>query len=178
MYRNPQLKPGLAALATWLIENHYSSHAIGRVQAFVAVNGTLAGAPMLEPADEPEAEEAFTAALPAVALASDAWDRDQSVLFDTEMLVEGHPWPIPAQGDDDRTVPPPGIDPEPYEPTAEDDAAYRAWLADREEAGDREPVLPPIAGGAPEPEPFTPSAEDWRDYHRHFDAVEPRYGYK
>jgi hypothetical protein len=29
-----------------------------------------------------------------------------------------------------------------------------------------------------EPEPFTPSAADWEDYRRHFDQVEPRYGYE
>jgi hypothetical protein len=148
LYRNPALKPGLAALVGWLLDHHYSSHAIGRIENFVAVHGTLAGS-MIDPEDEPAAEETFCAALPAVPLDSAAWDRDSGVLFDVELLSRGiHPWPIPAVGDDDRAEP--------------DDFAAAA-LEDL--------ALPPVAGGSPDDE-SEPSEADWRDYSEWSEALE------
>jgi hypothetical protein len=130
-YRNPAYRPGLAALVGWLLDHSYSSHAIGRIEAHVATTGTLAGS-MIEPEDEAGAEEAFTAALPAVDLDSDAWDRDTGVLFDVAMLAEGnHPWPIVGGPDDDRDF----------------DAAMAA-LEDLPTANGWTP-LPPVSGGAP-----------------------------
>jgi hypothetical protein len=129
MDRNPQLGHGLDALVCWLLENHYSEHAIGRIRRHVAVNGTLAGS-IVEPEDEPGAEEAFVDALPPVDLASECWGRED-VIFDVEMLLAGsHPWPFPAEGDDDRIAP---MADGAYVPTAEDEACYERWLRDRED---------------------------------------------
>jgi hypothetical protein len=110
LHRNPTFRPALAALVAFLMERGYTSTAIGKVFDFAATQGTLAGCEWLDPEDEAAAEEAFVDALPALDPASEAWDRDTSVIFDVEMLAEGnHPWPIPAVGDDDRTVPPDAV---------------------------------------------------------------------
>jgi hypothetical protein len=86
MYRNPALRPGLAALVAWLLEQRYSSHAIGRIEGHVAVHGTLAGS-MIDPEDEAAAEEAFVGGLDAVPGDSDAWGRPDTFL-DVESLLE------------------------------------------------------------------------------------------
>jgi hypothetical protein len=161
MYRNPALHPGLAALVAWLLEQRYSSHAIGRIESFVAVHGTLAGS-MIEPEDEAEAEAVFVDALPAVPLDSDAWDRDQAVTFDAVMLAAGnHPWPTPAVGDDDRAAP------------SDFDAAMDSL----------EDLPAPVCGGAPR---YEPTPEDWaslrawsEDLDRRRDAADsPMWGYE
>jgi hypothetical protein len=69
--RNPALRPGLAALVSWLQDQRYSSHAIGRIENYVAVHGTPAGI-MIEPQDEAPADEAFAEGLDAVPGDSDA----------------------------------------------------------------------------------------------------------
>jgi hypothetical protein len=143
MYRNPALRPGLVALVAWLLEQRYSSHAIGRIERYVAVHGTLAGS-LIEPEDEAAAEEAFVEALDAVPSDSDAWDRPDAFL-DVESLLD----PRSAVGVEppagDRSIPP--------------DAAIVP-----PELDDDLPCVTPISGGAPEP--FQPSPEDWEDYHR------------
>jgi hypothetical protein len=145
MYRNPAYRSGLVALVTWLLENHYSAHAIHYIEDFVAVHGTLAGS-MIDPEDEAVAEEEFVSALPAVAGDSEAWD-DPSVFLDIELLAAGrHPLPFGPEPEGD----------------VRDFAA--AALEDL--------PLPSISGGAPEPEPFEPSPADWNDYRAHFDRVD------
>jgi hypothetical protein len=152
LYRNPSLKPGLAALVGWLLDHHYSSHAIGRIENFVAVHGTLAGS-MVDPEDEAAAEEAFVAALPEVAGDSPAWDRED-IFMDVELLAAGiHPWPIPAVGDDDR------MEPDDFAAAALEDLA-----------------LPPVAGGSPDDE-SEPSEADWRDYSEWSEALEMKRWY-
>jgi hypothetical protein len=154
LHRNPQLAPGLSALAAFLIDQHYSSHAIGRIEAYVATHGTLAGS-MIEPEDEAGAEEAFVSALPELPADSEAWDRDTGVIFCTEWLADGsHPFPIPVIGDDDRTIPP-DADLLPPELDPDDDDA------DIEAIGRFLQSLPPIAGGAPAP--YEPTPEDLAD---------------
>lgn len=105
LYRNPTFKPALAALVEHLMKKDYSSHAIGKIFNFVAVHGTLYGS-IIEPEDEEEAESIFVANLPEVPDSSDSWDRDQSVIFDVELLSNGnHPWPLVQDVDDDRREP-------------------------------------------------------------------------
>jgi hypothetical protein len=164
LYRNPAYRPGLAALVGWLLEQRYSSHAIGRIEGHVAVHGTLAGS-MIEPEDEAAAEEAFVEALDAVPGNSDAWDRPDAFL-DVESLLEprGAVPDEPPAGD--RSIPPDAVIMPP-------------------ELDDYLPCVTPISGGAPEP--FQPSEADWRDYHewsedldrrRMEDEQTPRYGYE
>ena len=156
LYRNPQLRPGLAALVAFLMERDYTSHAIGKVFDHAAVNGTPTGSPYLDAEDEAGAEAAFVDALEPVPFDSPAWDGEVMCL-DAGMLAEGnHPWPIPTrpEDDDDRTIPP---DAELVPPEVLELAA----------AG-----LAPIAGGAPEP--FIPSAADWEDYRRWADETDAR----
>jgi hypothetical protein len=161
-YRNPQFRPGLAALVAFLMGRDYASTAIGKVFDFAATQGTLAGCEWLDPEDEAAAEEAFVDALPELDLTSDAWDRDTSVIFDVAMLAaDVHPLPF---GDG------------PDAPDADPMLAFPGARPLAERLG-----IPPVSGGAPEPEPFTPSEEDWRDYREHFDRlerVEPLYGYE
>src|SRR5262249_12797393 len=71
-YRNPQLRPGLAALVEFLMDGDYSSHAIGRICDFVACNGTLEGS-LVDPEDMAEAEAIFVDALPPLDFDSPAW---------------------------------------------------------------------------------------------------------
>lgn len=171
IYLNPALRPGLDALDWWLADAHYSQHARERIVSFAAAEGTLTGSPYLEAEDEADATDTFIGALPAVAGDNPAWD-DQTVILDARLLADGnHPWPIPiVSDDDDRTIPPeldpeeeetgefgppPGIDPEPYEPTEEDMAELRRWELETE--GRRLGLeLAPIRGGAP----AGPSDED------------------
>jgi hypothetical protein len=61
---NPLLTPGVDALRGWLVDAHYSEHAIGRIARYTAAQGTPTGAPMLEAEDEAGATEAFVAGLP------------------------------------------------------------------------------------------------------------------
>jgi hypothetical protein len=95
---------GLAARVAWLLEQRYSSHAMGRIESHIAVHGTLAGS-MIEPEDEAAAEEAFVEGLDAVPGDSDAWDRPDAFI-DLESLLEPRR-PVaaepPAEG---RSIPP------------------------------------------------------------------------
>jgi hypothetical protein len=133
----------------------------------VATTGTLAGS-MIEPEDEAGAEEAFTAALPAVAYDADAWDLPDAFL-DVAMLADDcHPLP--------------------FGPESEGDAGGSAAAAPALED------LPlAVSGGAPGPdedewraacemfrgpEPYTPTAEDLAEKHAHREATECRYGYE
>jgi hypothetical protein len=86
LYRNPAPRPGLAALVGWLLEQRYSSHAIGWIESHVAVHGTLAGS-LMEPEDEAAAEEAFVEGQDAVPGDSDAWNRPDACI-DVESLLE------------------------------------------------------------------------------------------
>src|SRR5262249_35985273 len=71
-YRNPQLRPGLAALVDFLMGRDYTSHAIGRIFDFAACNGTLEGS-IIELEDMADAEAAFVDALPSIGFDSPAW---------------------------------------------------------------------------------------------------------
>jgi hypothetical protein len=106
-HRNDTFRPALAALVEVLMRRNYTSHMIGRIFDHAAVHGTLAGAPGLDPADEAAVEEAFVDNLPELPADSEAWGRNQDVLFDVEMLLEGnHPWPLVQDCDDDREFEP------------------------------------------------------------------------
>src|SRR5262249_46021853 len=142
-----------------LCDRSYSSHAIGRIFDFVACNGTLEGS-MVEDDDMADAEAVFVDNLPPVAWDSEAWDRDTSVIFDTELLSRDvHPWPIPTVGDDARAEP--GRDCEAGCPPVPDplrDAFLTPEEWDAIEAFEDEPTgefpavgIAPIAGGGPEP---------------------------
>jgi hypothetical protein len=164
MYCNPALRPGLAALVAWLLDQRYSSHAIGRIEGHVAVHGTLAGS-MIEPEDEAAAEEAFAEGLDAVSADSAAWDRPDAFI-DVESLLEPR-----------RAVA--------AEPPAEDRSIPAGAAIMPPELDDDPPGIAPISGGAPEP--FEPSPADWEDYHRWSeerdrprteDEQTPWYGYE
>lgn len=134
------------ALAAYLMARNYSAWSRRNILAHVERAGELAGAValgLLDAEDEAEATEIFVANLPAEPMCHRDWD-DESVILDVELLIQGaHPWPIPTLGpedDDAREFPPPSIEPEPYDPTAEDEADYLAWLADREARPDRHSV--------------------------------------
>jgi hypothetical protein len=98
--RNPALRPGLDALSLWLAEQRYSTHAIGRILAHAATEGTPTGSPYLDAEDEAGAREAFVDALAPVPGDSPAWD-DPAVYLDAESLREAADDP----GDADRSIP-------------------------------------------------------------------------
>jgi hypothetical protein len=155
LHVSPSVRKALGELATLLRDYHYSEHAVGQVVAYTAREGTPTGSPYLDREDEADAEAVYVAELEPVDLASDAWDRDTSVIFDAAMLADGsHPWPIPVTGDDDPTEP--------------DDFAAAA-LEDL--------ALPPVAGGSPDddgPAPYEPTAEDLADFGRWSEDLERR----
>jgi hypothetical protein len=143
-YRNPQLRPGLAALVEFLMERDYSSHAIGRIFDFAACNGTLEGS-LIEPDDMADAEAAFVDNLPALDYHNPAWGSDEDLEdLDVPPISDG-----PDAPDADPRIRFPGI----------------ASLAERM-------APPPIAGGSPEP--YVPTEADWEDYRRWSEAMDAR----
>jgi hypothetical protein len=162
LHRNPALRPGLAALTAWLMNECYSSYAVGRIFDHMAVHGTLAGCMLLDPRDEAGAEEAFVNGLAAVSMESSAWDREQGVYLDVELMAAGtHPCPValtpPELEDLDDFDGPDGPDAAWYHPSSPNHPALRA-------AG-----LAPISGGSPEP-----SEADWLDYSEWSRTLEAR----
>jgi hypothetical protein len=142
LYVGPSTRQALEALTTLLLDYHYSGHAIGRIAAYVAREGTPTGCPTLDPEDEADATEAYVTSLAEVPLDSPMWDKYEDVCLDVALLEAGtHPWPIPAFGDDDREAPDGALPPirggsdeaEPFVPSDEDWAAYREW-AERHDA--------------------------------------------
>jgi hypothetical protein len=128
--RNPVLAQGLQLLSWWLEDNHYSATARDAIVRHTSIAGTPTGAAMLEPADESEATEAFVQGLKDISYDDPTWDREDMCL-DAELLSrDEHPWPIPAQGDDDED----GLAVDIIEPryTAQDGADYERCLRDRE----------------------------------------------
>ncbi len=162
LHVSPSVRKALGELSTLLEDYHYSQHARESICAYVAREGTVTGAPGLDAEDEADASWVFENELEPVPFDSEAWDRDQGVIFDVELLIAGnHPWPLVQDQDDDRTAP-------------DFDASRRAIAA-----SDPIPPLPPTSGGAPDDEPeFTPSPADWEDYRNHFDQHEPMFGYE
>jgi hypothetical protein len=162
-YRNPQFRPGLAALVELLMDRNYNSHAIGRIFDFVACNGTLEGS-LVEEEDMAAAESAFVAALPEVPYGSSAWGSVD------EPAAEPGQEADPDSDDDLVGLPEPPLGP-PDEWSAdgqdESESPTREFPASPVEPPDSWPggaaagwALAPIAGGAPA---FEPSAEDWAD---------------
>jgi hypothetical protein len=103
---SPSTRKALEALATLLLDYHYSGHAIGRIAAYAAANGTPTGCPYLDREDEEDANMVFEREQEPVSFDSECWGRDTSVIFDVPLLTEGrHPWPIVGGPDDDREHP-------------------------------------------------------------------------
>jgi hypothetical protein len=149
LHRNPALRPGLAALVSWLLESDYNAHCIGRIFDYTAVEGTPTGCPELDPTDEYGANSVFCDALDLVPYNAPAWDHDD-VFLDAELLAAGtHPFPMPEP------------------PDAPDDGPHARFPGVR--------ALPRISGGSPAAEPFTPSQADWDDYSRWSRELEGRY---
>jgi hypothetical protein len=98
--RNPALRPGIDALSFWLAEQRYSTHAIGRILAHAATEGTPTGSPYLDPEDEAGATDAFVDALAPVPCDSLAWD-DPGVYLDAESIREA----ADGRGAVDRSIP-------------------------------------------------------------------------
>jgi hypothetical protein len=148
LYVSPSTRKALEALATLLLDYHYSAHAIGRIAAYAAANGTPTGCAYLDREDEADATEVFVAELGPVDYDSPAWARED-VFLDVELLAAGtHPAPF---GEPDLATL--------ISHEAPDGPAVARKLMD---AG----LLPPLAGGAPDDEwpAFTPTAEDLADY--------------
>lgn len=149
---NPSLAIALDDLASILRDYHYSEHAVGRIVAYTARQGTPSGCPELDPEDECDAEAVYVEGLPEVPMDSPAWDREDAFLV-VEWLAAGvHPLPFAAEPDDDT-----GEWPVPAEADAPDASPHArfpgiASLAERM-------ALPPLSGGSPEP-----TAEDLSDY--------------
>jgi hypothetical protein len=160
LHRNPALRPGLSALATWLMESSYTAHAVGRIFDFTAAEGTPTGCPELAPEDEAAATAVFCDALDAVPYNSPAWD-DESVILDTRMMASGtHPFPC---------------GPEPDGPDAPDAGMSRsAALGELIRTGSVR-AMPPLGGGSPDAAPFEPSEADWDDYSRWSRELDRRY---
>jgi hypothetical protein len=84
---NPALRPALDGLAGLLTNYHYSAHAASRIVAYVAAEGTLAGAPGLDPEDEPVAETTFVNGLEPVGFDDPAWGSLED-LDDLDAIIE------------------------------------------------------------------------------------------
>jgi hypothetical protein len=108
IYRNPQLRSGLAALVEHLMDRSYSSHAIGRIFDHVARNGTLEGS-LVEPDDMSDAERVFVDSLPALDFDNSCWGEHDDLL----PRVSG--------------AAPEYEEYEEYQPTPEDIAELHAW---------------------------------------------------
>lgn len=203
MYRNPSLRPGLAALDAWLQDGEYTENARGRIVAYTAANGTPTGCIELDPADEYGASSVFCDAMDLVPYSSDAWSAPD-VFLDVELLANGtHPFPMgPEEPERDLLGPGPillgpddgGPDPEPAD-APDDRRSWSSHFADWIERG----IVPPVAGGSeeatfepsptewraacdlfrqPEPARPGPTPSDWEEYRERFDAVEPMWGYE
>jgi hypothetical protein len=85
--RDPSLRPGLDALSLWLAEHDYPMHAIDRILAHTATEGTPTGSPDLDPGDEAGATEAFVDALAPVPGDHPAWD-DPTIHPNGESILE------------------------------------------------------------------------------------------
>ncbi len=127
-YRNPQLRPGLAALIEFLMDRGYDCSPVRwAIYEHAATRGTLEGSP-IDPEDMAAAEACFVDALEPVPSDSPAWD-DPAVYLDAESLLEADAGP---DGDHDA----PDADPHARFPGI-------ATLAER-----RGPA--PMSGGSPE----------------------------
>jgi hypothetical protein len=159
-YRNPTLRPGLAALVALLMERNYSGRMVGKVYDFAAVHGTLAGS-MIEPEDEAAAEAAFVDALPAIDFDSPVWGSDEGL--DVDAGSPPLPDPMPEYRSPEEWE---ATEPGPIEPPDDWKGSAAAGWASLAEAG-----IAPIAGGAPD---FQPSEADLEDYGRWSAALDAR----
>jgi hypothetical protein len=96
------IRPALGVLAETLTDRHYSAFAATRIVAYVASEGTVTGAPGMEPEDEAAAEFAFVSALEPVPFDDARWGEDLDVESGCEPLPElpdlrdPHDWCHPA----------------------------------------------------------------------------------
>jgi hypothetical protein len=180
---NPAVRPALDALAVLLTDYHYSAHATTLIVAYVAAEGTLAGAPGLDAEDEADAEMVFVAELEPVAYDAPDWGAIVPPELDPDAGCPPVPDPLPDYRSPEEWE---AIEPGPIEPpdSWEGDGSV-GWAS-----------LPPIRGGGPEPDerdaqdhrdwlasvagsgPFVPSPADLAEMHAHRDAVELIYGYE
>jgi hypothetical protein len=151
LHVSPSVRKALGELATLLRDYHYSEHAVGRIVAHTAREGTPTGCPELDREDEQDASEVFVAELEPVGLDSPAWDVDAGAVYlDVDLIVRGeHPFPIDPDADDTGEFPP-----SPLEAIAA--------------------ALPPVAGGSPEAERYEPTPEDLADLARWSEDLERR----
>jgi hypothetical protein len=64
----------MPALWSWLVDHHYSLHAVERIVAHTLAEGTPTGAPELDREDEELATEVWIEAMPRVPMAARDWD--------------------------------------------------------------------------------------------------------
>jgi hypothetical protein len=141
LYVSPSVRGALEQLGVLLDDYHYSPHCRGRILAFTAANGTPSGCPELDREDEADASMVFEESLEPIPFDDEAWDKYEDMVMDARLLASNeHPFPIPAQGDDDRAfdaameaddaaMPLPAI---PDDRDPRDWAEYRRMFDDRE----------------------------------------------
>ncbi len=163
LHVSPSVRKALGELSTLLEDYHYSQHARESICAYVAREGTVTGAPGLDAEDEADASWVFENELEPVPFDSEAWDRDQGVIFDVELLIAGnHPWPLVQDQDDDRTRP--DFDASRRAIAASDPLPAELPESFRLPSEWNDEPLPPIRGGSDEAEPFEPGPDDLADY--------------
>jgi hypothetical protein len=137
----------LDALGLFLHENRYSQHAKERIVRHAAATGELAGCVLsghLESEDEAGATGAFLRAMEAVPYDDPTWS-DPSIWLDVDSIMDAaavaaveppDDWKgstaagwalIPPELEDLELPPIAGGAPEPFSPSPEDWADYRAW---------------------------------------------------
>lgn len=141
-------RPEFGFLRYFLATQGYTAEAREAIVAHAAEEGTLEGAPFLEPADQADAEEVYVGGMDEVRQCGSEWGGARG--FESQYIREDDVWTTTPLGED---------------PISRDMDAENAVAA-----------VAPISGGAPLPEPYEPTPEDWEDYHRHCREEELREG--
>jgi hypothetical protein len=183
-------RPELSLLRHYLGAQEYTENARDRIVSYAASQGTLEGAPELEPGDSEGAELAYVEGMEPVPSCSPEWDEHATgpdgapVYIDLQTLLEGGSTAnlfAAIAGSYLDMLTDEQIDALAAELDAEDDLepidsdapdAGRSWSEHFAEliATGRASALPRISGGAP----YEPTAEDWADMGEWCAAVEAR----
>jgi hypothetical protein len=159
---SPSLSAAIGALGRHLDAAGYTPYSRDRIVAAAVASGTPTACDDLCDEDEAEANEVWVENLPEVPYSSSAWDADQSVPLDVELLSMGvHPFPVADEPPDGPDAPDYGM-------------SRSAALGELIRCGHIS-ALPPISGGSPDAGSFQPSQSDWDDYAAWSRTLEARY---